>query len=181
MDWQFIRRLVSFIYVAIILTFVGIGFCYSNETNDELRENMVYFDNFWNIDGKIITFPYSNHEEFTMSNTLPTVYGDQLLILRAYYQDYEVYINNDLILESRSNRLFGVSTDIGKKEIWVPLQADYTGQKISIKLNLQESLYGSELTECIISTRSAYAITQLKKIYHLQSYLLYLQLPEYWK
>lgn len=163
MDWQFIRRLVSFIYVAIILTFVGIGFCYSNETNDELRENMVYFDNFWNIDGKIITFPYSNHEEFTMSNTLPTVYGDQLLILRAYYQDYEVYINDDLILESRSNRLFGVSTDIGKKEIWVPLQADYTGQKISIKLNLQESLYGSELTECIISTRSAYAITQLKK------------------
>lgn len=163
MDWQFIRRLVSFIYVAIILTFVGIGFCYSNETNDELRENMVYFDNFWNIDGKIITFPYSNHDEFTMSNTLPTVYGDQLLILRAYYQDYEVYINNDLILESRSNRLFGVSTDIGKKEIWIPLQADYTGQKISIKLNLQESLYGSELTECFISTRSAYAITQLKK------------------
>ncbi len=163
MDWQFIRRLVSFIYVAIILTFVGIGFCYSNETNDELRENMVYFDNFWNIDGKIITFPYSNHEEFTMSNTLPTVYGDQLLILRAYYQDYEVYINNDLILESRSNRLFGVSTDIGKKEIWIPLQAEYTGQKISIKLNLQESIYGSEMTECIISTRSAYAITQLKK------------------
>ncbi len=163
MDWQFIRRLVSFIYVAIILTFVGIGFCYSNETNDELRENMVYFDNFWNIDGKIITFPYSNHEEFTMSNTLPTVYGDQLLILRAYYQDYEVYINDDLILESRSNRLFGVSTDVGKKEIWVPLQDDYTGQKISIKLNLQEYLFGSELTECIISTRSAYAITQLKK------------------
>ena len=163
MDWQFIRRLVSFIYVAIILTFVGIGFCYSNETNDELRENMVYFDNFWNIDGKIITFPYSNHEEFTMSNTLPTVYGDQLLILRAYYQDYEVYINNDLILESRSNRLFGVSTDIGKKEIWIPLQSEYTGQKISIKLNLQESIYGSEMTECIISTRSAYAITQLKK------------------
>ncbi|MBE5834122.1 MAG: GGDEF domain-containing protein [Butyrivibrio sp.] len=163
MDWQFIRRLVSFIYVAIILTFVGIGFCYSNETNDELRENMVYFDNFWNIDGKIITFPYSNHEEFTMSNTLPTVYGDQLLILRAYYQDYEVYINNDLILESRSNRLFGVSTDVGKKEIWIPLQSEYTGQKISIKLNLQESIYGSEMTECIISTRSAYAITQLKK------------------
>lgn len=163
MDWQFIRRLVSFIYVAIILTFVGIGFCYSNETNDELRENMVYFDNFWNNDGKIITFPYSNHEEFTMSNTLPTVYGDQLLILRAYYQDYEVYINNDLILESRSNRLFGVSTDVGKKEIWIPLQSEYTGQKISIKLNLQESIYGSEMTECIISTRSAYAITQLKK------------------
>lgn len=163
MDWQFIRRLVSFIYVAIILTFVGIGFCYSNETNDELRENMVYFDSFWNIDGKIITFPYSNHEEFTMSNTLPTVYGDQLLILHAYYQNYEVYINNDLILESRSNKLFGVSTDVGKKEIWIPLQAEYTGQKISIKINLQESLYGSELTECIISTRSAYAITQLKK------------------
>ena len=163
MDWAFVRRLISLIYVSIILVFVGLGFCYSNETNDELRENMVYFDTYWNIDGKIITFPYSNHDEFTMSNTLPTVYGDQMLVLRAYYEYYEVYIDGQLILESRDNSLFDHTTNIGKKEIWIPLQAEYTGQKISIKINLQESLYGSEMTECIISTRSAYAITQLKK------------------
>ena len=163
MDWAFVRRLISLIYVSIILVFVGLGFCYSNETNDELRENMVYFDTYWNIDGKIITFPYSNHDEFTMSNTLPTVYGDQMLVLRAYYEYYEVYIDGQLILESRDNSLFDHTTNIGKKEIWIPLQYTYTGHQIEIKLKLQKSLYGSELTDGFITTRSAYGITQLKR------------------
>ena len=162
MNYGLMRRIIGFTYTLIILLFIGLGFCYSNETNSYYRENASRFDDYWTVDGKIITFPYSNHEEFTMSNTLPTVYGDQILVLRCYYDDYVVAIDGKEILESRPNKLFGVETNVGKKEIWVPLSSDYSGKTISIKLNMQKALYGSELTESFLTTRSGYGITQMK-------------------
>ena len=162
MDYSLIRRVIGFIYTLFILLFVGLGFCYSNETNSYYRENATSFDDYWTVDGKIITFPYSNSEEFTITNTLPKVYGDQILVLRCYYKHYVVSIDGKEILENRPNELFGVETDVGKKEIWIPLSADYSGKTISVRLQMQQSLYGSELTQGILTTRSGYGIMQLK-------------------
>ncbi len=162
MNYGLMRRIIGFAYTLIILLFIGLGFCYSNETNSYYRENASRFDDYWTVDGKIITFPYSNHEEFTMSNTLPTVYGDQILVLRCYYEHFTVSIDGTEILEDRSNKLFGHETNVGKKEIWIPLSADFSGKTISIKLNMQKALYGSELTEGFITTRSGYGIMQMK-------------------
>ena len=162
MDYGLMRRIVGFTYTLIILLFVGLGFCYSNESNSYYRENSVRLDDYWTEDGKIITFPYSNDEIFTITNTLPRVYGDQLLVLRCYYEHYTVAIDGNVILEDRDNELFGVETNVGKKEIWVPLSADYTGKTVSVTLEMQSSLYGSELTEAFITTRSGYGIKQLK-------------------
>ncbi len=162
MNYGLMRRIIGFAYTLIILLFIGLGFCYSNETNSYYRENASRFDDYWTVDGKIITFPYSNHEEFTMSNTLPTVYGDQILVLRCYYEHFTVSIDGTEILEDRSNKLFGHETNVGKKEIWIPLSADFSGKTISIKLNMQKALYGSELKEGFITTRSGYGIMQMK-------------------
>ncbi len=162
MDSSYVKRIIAFSYALIILFFVGLGFCYSNETNDFFRENSIYFNDYWKIDGKYITFPYSNDETYTINNTLPTVFGDQLLILRCYYESFSVSIDGTEILESRKNILFGHETNVGKKEIWIPLAVDYTGKKIEVTITPQKSLYGSELNEAFISTRSAYCISQLK-------------------
>lgn len=165
MDLSFIRRLIAFFYTLVILLFIGLGFCYSNESGDYYKENTVLFNDYWTVDGKIITFPYSDSEEFTISNTLPTVYGDQLLVIRAYYEDFSVAIDGDVIMESTDNYLFDHITYVGKKEIWIPLKPAYTGSTISIKIQMQESLYGSELTDAFITTRSAYGINQMETCY----------------
>ncbi|MCR4758067.1 MAG: GGDEF domain-containing protein [Butyrivibrio sp.] len=163
MNFSLFRRLCAFAYTLILLLFIGLGFCYTNETNAYFRENSITFNDYWKVDGKIITFPYSNNTEFTINNTLPVVYGDQLLILRCYYEDFTAMIDGNEILESRETKLFGVPTTVGKKEIWIPLYSDYSGKDISIRINMQSSIYGSEITEAFITTRSAYGISQLKK------------------
>ncbi|AOZ96995.1 GGDEF domain-containing protein [Butyrivibrio hungatei] len=163
MDFNFVRRLIAFAYTLLLLLFIGLGFCYTNETNDYFRENSMIFNDYWKVDGKIITFPYSNNNEFTISNTLPLVYGDQLLIIRCYYEDFTAIINGEEIVESRPTTLFGISTNVGKKEIWIPLRNDYTNKEVSVRIKMQSSIYGSELTEAFITTRSAYGISQLKK------------------
>lgn len=145
MDLSFVRRLGAFVYTLILLLFIGFGFCYSNEIKYEYRENTVYFSDYWKVNGRVITFPYGNHEEFTITNTLPTVYGDQMLVLRAYYDSFEVAIDGDVILESRDSYLFGHKTNIGQKEIWIPLEYSYSGHDISVTIDLQDSLYGSQL------------------------------------
>ena len=161
MDLRFLRRVTAFAFTLIMLLFIGLGFCYSNESNDYYRENSMTFNDYWKVNGKIIT--YSNSEEFVMSNTLPTVYGDQLLIIRCYYKDFVAYIDGEEIMESRDNVFLGHKTDVGKKEIWIPLEYAYTGKEVSIKVNMQESLYGSEVTQAFIVTRSSYGILQLKE------------------
>ena len=163
MDFSFIRRLVAFTYTLILLLFIGLGFCYTNETNGNLTENTVSFSDYWEVDGKIITFPYSHDSEFTIENTLPLVYGDQMLVIRTYFTDYTVAIDGDEIIESRNHTLFGHPTNVGKKELWIPLKHEYSGSQISVTLKLQHSLYASEITEAFITTRSAYGIETLKK------------------
>lgn len=162
MDTRFRRRIIAFAYILIILLFIGLGFCYSNESNNYYRENSVSLNDYWKIDGKYITFPFSSDETFTINNTLPIVYGDQLLIIRCYYKAFSVFIDGTEVLESRNNVLFGHNTDVGKKEIWIPLEYEYTGKKVEVKITPQESLYGAELTEAFVTTRSAYVIAQLR-------------------
>lgn len=163
MDFSFFRKVIAFIFAVIMLLFIGFGFLYSNDTNDEFRENTMVFNDFWRIDGKIITFPYGDSEEFTLENTLPQVYGDQMLVLRVYYDYFEASVDGNTIIESRSNTLFGHETIVGKKEIWIPLDYTYTGSTISVKIDMQSSLYGSQITEAFITTRSAYAVMQMSQ------------------
>ena len=163
MDFSFFRKVIAFIFAVIMLLFIGFGFLYSNDTNDEFRENTMVFNDFWRVDGKIITFPYGDSEEFTLENTLPQVYGDQMLVLRVYYDYFEASVDGNTIIESRSNTLFGHETIVGKKEIWIPLDYTYTGSTISVKIDMQSSLYGSQITEAFITTRSAYAVMQMSQ------------------
>ena len=162
MDTRFRRRIIAFAYILIILLFIGLGFCFSNESNNYYRENSVSLNDYWKIDDKYITFPFSSDETFTINNTLPIVYGDQLLVIRCYYKAFSVFIDGTEVLESRNNVLFGHNTDVGKKEIWVPLEYEYSGKKVEVKITPQESLYGAELTEAFVTTRSAYVIAQLR-------------------
>ncbi len=163
MDFSFFRKVIAFLFAVIMLLFIGFGFLYSNDTNDEFRENTMVFNDFWRVDGKIITFPYGDSEEFTLENTLPQVYGDQMLVLRVYYDYFEASVDGNTIIESRSNTLFGHETIVGKKEIWIPLDYTYTGSTISVKIDMQSSLYGSQITEAFITTRSAYAVMQMSQ------------------
>lgn len=163
MDFSFVRRLAAFTYTLIILLFIGFGFCYSNEIKQHYRENSITFNKNWKEEGKLITFPYGNHEEFTITNTLPTVYGDQMLVLKAYYDSFTVAIDDEVIFESRDNYLFGHTTNIGQKEIWIPLEYEYSDHQISVTIDLQDSLYGSQLTEGFIVTRSSYGIQTMQR------------------
>ncbi|MCR5415401.1 MAG: GGDEF domain-containing protein [Pseudobutyrivibrio sp.] len=162
MDWGLFRRVVAFAYAFTIFIFIGLGFSYSNEMGSDYCENTIIYNKGWKIDDRIITFPYGDDEVFTISNELPLVFGDQLLIIRAYYEDFEAEIDGKIIGEDRVNTLFGNETLIGNKEIWIPLQREYTGKTINIKIKMQKSLYGAEITDALITTRSAYAVASLK-------------------
>ena len=162
MNTALIRKIIAFIYTLIMLLFIGLGFLYTNETTNEYRENTLVFDDYWKVDDKYVLLPYSSDSDYTIENTLPTVYGDQLLIMRADYNTFQVSIDGEPILEPPENVLFGRTTNVGKKEIWIPLKAEYSNKDISITISPQKALFRSQLTEVIISTRSAYGILQLK-------------------
>lgn len=162
MDWGFVKRLVTTIYIIIIIFIMVVGFAYSNQDDAKIRENYVDFSNGWTIDGVDVVFPYENENEFIIENTLPVVYGDQFLILKCYYNDVEVYVDDVSVYRSLDNRLFGVSTNVGKKEVHVGMKPEYAGKTVKAKIQLQHSFYGAELFDSFIITRSGYGIKTLK-------------------
>ena len=164
MDLSYFRRIVAFAYTLVILMFIIIGFCYSNDINDEFRENAKSFSEYWSTpDGKMISLPYSGPLEVEIENTLPVVYGDQILVLRVYYENFEVYIDDKLVLESREHTFLGTTTNVGNKEILVPLKQEYSGSKIRVKMTIQKFKFGSDLSDIFLTTRSGYGIEQMKK------------------
>ena len=163
MDWGFIRRLIASLYIICIAFIVIIGFAYTNQDTATFGENYVSMDTGWTMNGVEIEFPYGNDEEFIIENTLPLVYGDQFLVLKCFYEDVTVYVGDEIVYQSRDNKLFGASSNVGKKEVHVTMKPEYSGKKVTVIIEPQNSLYGTELTEACITTRSGYGIRTLKK------------------
>ena len=132
MEFRHFRKILAFFYGTLLLACIILGFQYANDSDDFYGENYTEFNLFWKVGGREILFPYGNTEEFTIKNTLPQVYGDQYLVIRAFYDTYKAYIDGELIGQSVDNYLFGIPTDAGKKEFWIPLLTEYTGKEISI-------------------------------------------------
>ena len=162
-DWGFVRRVIATIYIIVICFIIVVGFAYSNQDDARLRENYVSMDNGWTNNGVDVVFPYANKEEFVIENTLPLVYGDQFLVLKCYYDKAAVYVDGNEVYHSLDNTLFGQESDVGKKEIHVLMKPEYSYKTVSVKIVMQKSLYGSELTEAFITTRSGYGIRILKE------------------
>lgn len=163
MDKGFLRKVAVAVYVILILFIELLGFAYSNQEDGKYQENFIEFDRGWTIDNMEINFPYEADAEFTISNTMPTVYGDQFLIFHCYYDKFSIYIGGVEVYRSVDNKLFNAYTNVGKKEIHLPLKEEYSHKPIDIRLDLQDSLYGSEIYGAYISTRSGYGIYVLKK------------------
>ena len=164
MDRGDIRRNLVILYSIIIVFIIGIGFLYSNQSNSKINENYNEFQANWIVDGSKITLPYATEGLLTATNHLPVVYVDQFLIIKIYYEYANIYVDNKLIYRNTDNKLFNVfSTDVGKKEIHVPMKPEYSEKEVRIEVKLQESPYGAEFYDAIISTRSGYAISVLKK------------------
>ncbi|MCR4901226.1 MAG: GGDEF domain-containing protein [Butyrivibrio sp.] len=162
MERSVFRKLFVIFYILIILIFVGLGFCYTNEAGDQLYENLQDLNSGWTVNGESITFPYVNKDNFVISNTLPQVYGDQILVIKSYFDYFEAYIDGELIIASEDSKLFDIGTDVGNKEIWIPLEADYSNKEITVRIIPQKSLYTLELAGAFITTRSAYSLIQLR-------------------
>lgn len=163
MDDRFVKRLAATIYGILMAFIIVVSFGYSNQDPANFNENFIQFDNGWKNDGVEITFPYEEDAEFTIENTLPTVYGDQYLVLKCYYEDISVYIDGIQVYRSLNNTLFGNSSNVGKKEAHILMKPEYSGKQVRAVITLQKSLYGAELYDCYITTRSGYGIITLKK------------------
>lgn len=163
MDNGFIRKIVTTLYIILIVFFVIIGFAYSNQENSRFHENYREYSDDWYVDGVKMELPYSNKNEFMMSNVLPQVYGDQFLIIKCYYDTASVFVDGVEVYRSRDNWLFGSESNVGKKEIHVPLDYNYSGKLVTAKITLQKAFYGAEVYDCLISTRSGYGLSILKK------------------
>ena len=163
MEKKYISRIAAFFYIALVVLCIFVGFQYSNDSDDYYGESFNWFNNGWRVDGSEILFPYGESEaHFTINNTLPIVYSDQYLIVKAYYDSFTVFLDGNEIMHSTENYFMGKTTDAGKKEMWIPLQTDYSGKEISIELTMQKELYGATITEAFITTRSEYAVRVLK-------------------
>ncbi len=169
---KFVTRIAAFFYIALVVFCVFIGFHYSNDSSDYFGESFYSFNEGWTVDNSAISFPYGESEaHFVMKNVLPTVYSDQILIMRAYYDNYTVYLDGNEIESSVENSFMGKNTDAGKKEIWIPLNTDYSGKEITIDITMQAELYGASVSEAFISTRSEYAVRIVKA--NIPSMLVY--------
>lgn len=162
MDKGFLRKLIASVYIIFIIFIEVLGFAYSNQENDKFQENFIDFSYGWTVDGVEVRFPYEAENRFTISNTLPQVYDDQFLVFKCYYDSAVIYVDDKEVYRSLDQKLFNISSNVGKKEIHLKMKEEYSGKKIDIYLDLQESLYGSEIYESVISTRSGYGIYVLK-------------------
>ena len=162
MDKGFLRKIIAAIYVILIIFVELLGFAYSNQEDDTLKENFIDYSSGWNINGVDVKFPYEAEDVFRISNVLPVVYGDQFLVFKCYYEDVVVYIDGKEVYRSLDHKLFNVSSNVGKKEIHVGMKPEYSGKTIDIDINLQQSLYGAEIYGFVITTRSGYGIYILK-------------------
>ena len=162
MDKGFLRKIIAAIYVILIIFVELLGFAYSNQEDDTLKENFIDYSSGWNINGVDVKFPYEAEDVFRISNVLPVVYGDQFLVFKCYYEDVVVYIDGKEVYRSLDHKLFNVSSNVGKKEIHVGMKPEYSGKTIDIDINLQQSLYGAEIYGSVITTRSGYGIYILK-------------------
>ena len=162
MDKGFLRKVVAVTYIILIIFIEMLGFAYSNQEDSKYHENYIDFDYGWTVDNVEVKFPYEASGRFTISNTMPQVYGDQFLIFNCYYDNFTIYIDNEEVFRSLDHKLFNVSSNVGKKEIHFPLKEEYTGKKIDIVLQLQKSLYGAEIYGASISTRSGYGLHIVK-------------------
>ncbi|MBR4708108.1 MAG: GGDEF domain-containing protein [Pseudobutyrivibrio sp.] len=163
MDKGFIQKICVLIYIALILFIEMLGFAYSNQESGDFAENFIVYHDGWAIDGVDVNFPFDAPDTFRLTNTLPVVYEDQFLILTCFYDTYTVYVDGKEVMRSWESRLFNSTSDVGKKEIHVPMKKEYSGKEVVIYLNLQDSLYGAEVYHSFISTRSGYCIYLLKK------------------
>ena len=162
MDKAFVRRLTVAVYSILMIFIICLGFAYSNQENAKFRENFIQYDTGWTQDGIELVFPFESQDEFNMVNVLPNVYGDQYLIIKCYYERVIVYINDVEIYRSLDNSLFKTSSNVGKKEVHIPMKPEYSGKNVRLNIQLQDSLYGAEVYGAFISTRSGYAVYTLK-------------------
>lgn len=163
MDKAFLQKVCVLIYIVSILFIEMLGFAYSNQESGDFAENFIIYSEGWTLNGLDVKFPFDAPDTFTLTNTLPVVYEDQYLILTCFYDTYTVYVDGKEVMRSRDSRLFNSASNVGKKEIHVPMKKEYSGKEVVIDLNLQESLYGAEVYKSFISTRSGYCIYLLKK------------------
>jgi diguanylate cyclase (GGDEF)-like protein len=163
MDKGFIRRIIASIYILAVFFIELLGFAYSNQETGTYKENFVFYDEGWKIDDVSVKLPYESAEMFTLSNVLPQVYGDQFLIINCFYDSCVAYVDGKEIYRSLDNRLFNAVSNVGKKEIHIQMKEEYSGKRIDVELKLQDSLYGAEVYDSVISTRSGYGIYILKK------------------
>lgn len=163
MDKVFIRRVTVTLYIILIVFITFLGFAYTNQDNSKFGENFIQYENDWTCDGIDLVFPFEFKEAFDMENVLPQVYGDQFLIIKCYYKKVVVFIDDVEVYRTLDNYLFGATSDVGKKEVHIPMKPEYSGKKVRVTIDLQDSLYGSEVYGCFISTRSGFAVYILKK------------------
>ena len=158
-----LRKIFSAIFMLIIIISMVVGFCFSNDLDNVYGENYFPYDDGWQLEGHAVAFPYGDSQEtFTITNTLPKVFTDQMLVMWVYYDNYEIFVDGESIKKSKDNVFAGVSTDAGKKEIWLRLRTEYSGKPITITMTLQKEIYGASITQAFITTRGEYASQVLK-------------------
>ncbi|MBP5324362.1 MAG: GGDEF domain-containing protein, partial [Pseudobutyrivibrio sp.] len=162
MDKAFIQRVCITVYIIAIVFIELLGFAYSNQEPGDFEEDIIHYNAGWNVDGSSVKFPYESPEIFTISNTLPTVHDDQFLIITCFYDSYVLYVDGQEVFRSWDNRLFNNASNVGKKEMHVPMKAEYSGKRIDIDFDLQQSMYGAEIYSALISTRSGYCLYLLR-------------------
>ena len=164
MEMKYFRKVGAFFYVALVVLCTVVGFQYSNDSDDKYRENFTPFSKHWTVNDSEVALPYGSSEEhFIIKNILPYVYGDQFVVVQAYYDTFTVYIDGKEILTSTENVFMGKTTDAGKKEFWIPLWEQDTGKEIAIDITMQREIYGASISQVFITTRAEYAVRVLKE------------------
>ncbi|MBR5636566.1 MAG: diguanylate cyclase [Pseudobutyrivibrio sp.] len=158
----FIRRIIAIIYIAFVFWFIWIGFSYTNQSTNEYKEKTVFITD-WTDHGEAISLPFKRADrQLELKTTLADVYDDEILVLKVYYDTFQVYIDDKLILESNDSTFFGHRTFVGNKEIWVPMDESYSYKDIVVNVKVQRALYRSMFSNAFISTRSVYAFNLIR-------------------
>jgi len=153
--------IVAFFYVICWL----LAFVYGDGNYLHQYHDYYSYDECWMLDdGTRVSFPYVPDGPFSMSAHLDDVYYDDRLILwNLRYESIAVFVDDEMVFQTKGNNILGIETDAGKNMLLVPMKEEYSNKDIRLEIIPRDSLYSIQLTSVFIKTETEFMMEIIKK------------------
>lgn len=152
-----IFKILHIMVAIMLICAVVFAACLHDNTTYRPAETSVAFTEGWRCDETAVTFPFALDGEVTMTNTLPTVEHDTVLLVKCNYKFLTARIDGETVYTSDPASLGVIKTDVGHYLAMIPLRDEHSGRTVEITLMGRASGYNTAVKEILLTTTAEFA------------------------